>query len=102
MEMRETAPKEERETIISYDAMTETWHFYSNEPKHIRKWSKFIQHVDQQAQNQYGNVSVLEGDLDSVNVTISKKRRLKLTDEQREQARKRMLKLQQQRKEKDN
>ena len=32
-----TAPQEERETIISYDRQTETWHIYTDEPKHARK-----------------------------------------------------------------
>lgn len=35
-----TAPQEERETIISYDRQTETWHIYTDEPKHARKYEK--------------------------------------------------------------
>lgn len=100
MNVQKTAPQEERETIISYDALSGQWHFYSNEPKHIRKWSKFIKNIDHQAFNTAGQSNSIEGDLDSVNVIISKKRHLKLTDEQRETLSKRMKKLAQQRKDK--
>ncbi|WP_323074979.1 hypothetical protein [Limosilactobacillus reuteri] len=96
MKMRETAPKEERETIISYDAMTGNWHFYSNEPKHIRRWSKHIKHIDQQAQNQYGYITVLEGDLDNTSVSLRQIRQL--TPEQKEAIGKRLHSY----KEKDN
>lgn len=39
-----TAPREERETIISYDRQTETWHIYTDEPKHARKYEKYVAH----------------------------------------------------------
>ena len=76
MEIRETAPKEERETIISYDALTGNWHFYSNEPKHIRRWSKHVKHIDQAAQNQLGSLTVLEGNLDNISISLRPKRKL--------------------------
>lgn len=102
MEYAKTAPQEERETIISYDALSGQWHFYSNEPKHIRKWSKFIKNVDCQTFNKAGQSNSIEGDLDSVNVIISKKQHRSLTSEQRETLSKRMKKLAQQRKERTN
>ena len=37
-----TAPQEERETIISYDRQTKTWHIYTDEPKHARKYEKYV------------------------------------------------------------
>lgn len=97
MDIRETAPKEERETIISYDALTGEWHFYSNKPKHIRKWSKFIQHVDRQAQNKHGYITVLEGDIKDAIVSLRKKPHL--TSEQKKAKAINLIKA---RKEKDN
>lgn len=76
-----TAPFEERETIISYDRQTETWHIYTDEPKHARKYEKYVTHPQRKGYNSAGQLIMLEGDIDGGVVTIIKK--WKLTDEQR-------------------
>ena len=76
-----TAPLEERETIISYDRQTETWHIYTDEPKHARKYEKYVTHPQRKGYNSAGQLIMLEGDIDGGIVTIIKK--WKLTDEQR-------------------
>ena len=76
-----TAPREERETIISYDRQTETWHIYTDEPKHARKYEKYVTHPQRKGYNPAGQLSMLEGDIDKGIVSITKK--WQLTDEQR-------------------
>ncbi|WP_323064760.1 hypothetical protein [Limosilactobacillus reuteri] len=76
-----TAPQEERETIISYDRQTETWHIYTDEPKHARKYEKYVTHPQRKGYNSAGQLIMLEGDIDKGTVSITKK--WQLTDEQR-------------------
>lgn len=83
MKYTKTAPREERETIISYDALTGKWHLYTNEPKHARKWLSRIKSLDRIEYNETTQKPVvIEGDLTDSNVIISKKRHL--TSEQKE------------------
>lgn len=74
-----TLSREERETVISWDAETERWHLYTDEPKHARKYEKYIDD-DRPTRRGYnvngGALSMLEGDLKGVTVTIAKKRQL--------------------------
>lgn len=37
-----TSSLEERETIISYDRLLDCWHIWTDEPKHARKYEKYI------------------------------------------------------------
>ncbi|MCC4466135.1 hypothetical protein [Limosilactobacillus reuteri] len=67
-----TAPQEERETIISYDRQTETWHIYTDEPKHARKYEKYVTHPQRKGYNSTGRLIMLEGDIDNGKVTIRK------------------------------
>ena len=67
-----TAPREERETIISYDRQTETWHIYTDEPKHARKYEKYVTHPQRKGYNSTGRLIMLEGDVDIGNVTFGK------------------------------
>lgn len=76
-----TAPQEERETIISYECLTGTWHIYTDEPKHARKYEKYVTHPQRKGYNSAGQLIMLEGDIDNGKVSIIKK--WKLTDEQR-------------------
>lgn len=78
-----TAPQEERETIISYDRQTETWHIYTDEPKHARKYEKYVTHPQRKGYNSADQLIMLEGDIDGGVVTIMKKRRL--TEKQRKE-----------------
>ena len=80
-----TAPREERETIISYDRQTETWHIYTDEPKHARKYEKYVSHPQRKGYNSAGQLIMLEGDIDKGTVSISKK--VRLTEKQKEKQR---------------
>lgn len=83
MKYVKTAPREERETIISHDAVTGKWHLYTNDPKHVRKWFPRIKNFDRIEYNKASQKPVMiEGDLADSNVIISKKRHL--TSEQKE------------------
>ena len=80
-----TAPREERETIISYDRQTETWHIYTDEPKDARKYEKYVAHPQRKGYNSAGQLIMLEGDIDKGTVSISKK--VRLTEKQKEKQR---------------
>lgn len=80
-----TAPQEERETIISYDRQTETWHIYTDEPKHARKYEKYVTKPQRKGYNLAGQLIMLEGDIDKGTVSISKK--VRLTEKQKEKQR---------------
>ena len=80
-----TAPQEERETIISYDLQTETWHIYTDEPKHARKYEKYVTKPQRKGYNLAGQLIMLEGDIDKGTVSISKK--VRLTEKQKEKQR---------------
>ena len=80
-----TAPQEERETIISYDRQTETWHIYTYEPKHARKYEKYVTKPQRKGYNLAGQLIMLEGDIDKGTVSISKK--VRLTEKQKEKQR---------------
>ena len=77
-----TAPQEERETIISYDRQTETRHIYTDEPKHARKYEKYVTKPQRKGYNLAGQLIMLEGDIDKGTVSISKK--VRLTEKQKE------------------
>nr|WP_278770757.1 hypothetical protein [Limosilactobacillus mucosae] len=79
-----TSILEERETIISYDRLLDRWHIWTDEPKHARKYEKYIdeQQPTRKGYNpKSGQLVMLEGDLINVNVIITKKR--KYTADQR-------------------
>lgn len=76
-----TAPQEERETIISYDRQTETWHIYTDEPKHARKYEKYVTHPQRKGYNSAGQLIMLEGDIDGGTVSIRKN----ISEQQRKQ-----------------
>ena len=80
-----TAPQEERDTIISYDRQTETWHIYTDEPKHARKYEKYVTKPQRKGYNLAGQLIMLEGDIDKGTVSISKK--VRLTEKQKEKQR---------------
>ncbi|WP_242360934.1 hypothetical protein [Limosilactobacillus antri] len=78
-----TAPQEERETIISYDRQTQMWHIYTDEPKHARKYEKYVTSPQRKGYNSASQLIMLEGDIDKGVVTIMKKRCL--TEKQRKE-----------------
>lgn len=55
-----TTPRSEQETIISYDRETEEWHYYSDVPKHNRKWRDLVSPSHMQTSDN-GDVTLLEG-----------------------------------------
>lgn len=75
-------PRNEAETIISYDPVTKQWHYYSDVPAHNRKWQHVIE-PERITVEDNGTVSLLEGTVTG-SVTISKKRQM--TAEQRQAA----------------
>ncbi|MDZ5438668.1 hypothetical protein EGO58_07395 [Limosilactobacillus reuteri] len=83
-----TAPREERETIISYECLTGTWHIYTDEPKHARKYEKYVAHPQRKGYNSAGQLIMLEGDIDngvvSIRKNISEQQRKKLSEFQKE------------------
>lgn len=55
-----TTPRSEQETIISYDRERDEWHYYSDVPKHNRKWRDLISQPHMTA-NENGDITLLEG-----------------------------------------
>ena len=53
-----TTPRNEQETIISYDRELDQWHYYSDVPKHNRKWADLVQDRTQFVENN-GTIEVL-------------------------------------------
>lgn len=86
-------PREEAETIISYDAYLNEWHYYSDVPKHNRKWRGQIG-VERETVEENGTISMLEGKITG-NVAISKKR--VMTEEQKKVKREQLARLRQDR-----
>jgi len=88
--------KEERETIISYDEKQSSWHIYTDVPKHARKYEHFIDDSQPHRKGYStngGKLAMIDGYIAGANVTIAKKRTSTMTDDQKEQARKRMKEL---------
>jgi hypothetical protein len=73
------APNDEQETIISYDKETDSWHYYSNCPKHNHKWDALVKPSRREMCGD--RIAILEGEVIG-NVIVSKKR--KITDAQRQ------------------
>jgi hypothetical protein len=81
-------PRDEQETIISYDNETKQWHYYSDVPKHNHKWDVLVKPTRREL-DEYGKIAILEGEIIG-NVFVNKKRVSHLTPEQRQQASERM------------
>lgn len=82
----------EQETILVYDKGLKTWHFYTDNPVHARKWEAVIVPSEDMPNRKVyhettGDLIGLEGDILG-NVSISKKR--KLTEEQKNELARRM------------
>lgn len=88
--------KEERETILNFEDETQNWHIYTDVPKHARKYEKFLDETKPHRKGYSKNGGVLamiEGYITGGNVNINKKFKSKMTNEQRERARKRLAEL---------
>lgn len=92
-----TTPRNEQETIISYDRELDEWHYYSDVPKHNHKWHDLVQNATMVTEEN-GDITRMEGTI-SGNVIIMKRRTM--TDAQRKEAAAR-LKQARERKEEDS
>lgn len=63
--------RSEQETIISYDRESDEWRFYSDVPKHCRKWETRIS-PDRLERADNGELVLLEGVITHSHVTIAK------------------------------
>lgn len=80
-------PRDEQETIITFDNLQNKWHLYTDVPKHIRKWQSLIK--DCKITEENGEIVAIEGSIEGT-VSISKKRQL--TPEQKASAAERLKK----------
>lgn len=78
-------PRDEQETVITFDNLQNKWHLYTDVPKHIRKWQPLLK--DCKVTEENGEILAVEGFIEG-NVSISKKR--VMTDEQRQAAAERL------------
>lgn len=71
----EVPSREERETVLSWDALTDCWHIYTDEPKHARKYEKFVDDnkPTRRGYSKSEKLIMIEGDLKGANVIVSKK-----------------------------
>lgn len=94
IENYKVTPYAEQETIITYDAAEKTWHIYTDVPKHAKKYESLIDRSKpfKKGYNDKKAVVMLEGTLKECNVTISKKRKNTMTEEQKQAAAERMKK----------
>lgn len=84
----EKIPRGEQETIITYDVELNEWRFYSDYPKHIRKWGKNVI-AEREEFYQDGTEKMLDG---IINGTVSVRGRSKMTEEQKKEFASRMQK----------
>lgn len=88
------ARRTEAESVITYDADLEKWFIYTDYAPHARKWEdKIIPSADVPSRNVYhedsGKLIAIEGEIEG---SISVRGPRKMTEEQKEQAAKRLLK----------
>lgn len=86
----------EQETILVYDKGLNSWHFYTDNPVHARKWEGLIVPSEGMASRKVyheitGDLIGLEGDILG-NVSISKKRTTTMSEEQKKEFARRMNK----------
>lgn len=95
IENYQVAPQSEQETIITYERDTKEWHIFTDIPHHAKKYESLIDSSKyfRKGYNDKKAIVMLEGTLKECNVTISKKRKREMTDEQRKAASERMKQL---------
>ena len=77
-----TTPRSEQETIISYDRELDQWHYYSDVPKHNRKWADLVEKRTQFVEKD-GTIEILEG---TINGSISIRKHTVMSEEARAKA----------------
>lgn len=83
-------PRAEQETVISYDSGTGQWHFYSDCPKHIRKWQQMIPEPERQEFYADGTEAVLEGNIVG---SVAMRKPVEISEERRQELSERMAKV---------
>ena len=74
-----TTPRSEQETIISYDRDLDKWHYYSDVPKHNRKWDNLVEKRTQFVEKD-GTIEILEG---TIQGSVSIRKRTVMSEETR-------------------
>ena len=74
-----TTPRSEQETIISYDWESGEWHYYSDVPKHNRKWADLVGKRTQFVEKD-GTIEILEG---TIQGSVSVRKRTVMSEEAR-------------------
>ena len=94
IENYKVAPYTEQETIITYERDTKEWHIFTDIPHHAKKYESLIDRSKKfrKGYNDKKAIVMLEGTLKECNVTISKKRKNTMTEEQKKAAAERMKK----------
>jgi len=77
-----TTSRNEQETIISYDRELDQWHYYSDVPKHNRKWADLVNNRTQYVEKN-GTIEVLEG---TINGSLSIRKHTVMSEETRAKA----------------
>ena len=74
-----TTPRSEQETILSYDWESGDWHYYSDVPKHNRKWADLVGKRTQFVEKN-GTIEILEG---TIQGSLSIRKRTVMSEEAR-------------------
>ncbi|AKU35051.1 hypothetical protein AKG30_08770 [Lacticaseibacillus paracasei] len=77
-----TTPRSEQETILSYDRELDQWHYYSDIPKHNRKWRDLVSKTHTET-SENGDITVLEG---TINGSVSIRKHTVMSEETRAKA----------------
>ncbi|MCF6161961.1 hypothetical protein [Furfurilactobacillus milii] len=77
-----TTPRNEQETILSYDRELDQWHYYSDVPKHNRKYRYLVQNVTMTVEEN-GDITRMEG---TINGSVSIRKHTVMSEETRAKA----------------
>lgn len=77
-----TTPRSEQETILSYDRELDQWHYYSDIPKHNRKWRDLVSETHTET-SENGDITFLEG---TINGSVSIRKHTVMSEETRAKA----------------
>lgn len=77
-----TTPRNEQETILSYDRELDQWHYYSDVPKHNRKYRDLVQNATMTVEEN-GDITRMEG---TINGSVSIRKHTVMSEEARAKA----------------
>ena len=77
-----TIPRNEQGTILIYDRELDEWYYYSDIPKHNRKWRDFVSETRTET-SKNGVITVLEG---TINGSVSIRKHTVMSGETRAKA----------------